>query len=185
MPVKLPKELQKSIRDAIYKRADEFGYAFRNRIENGSFMTALIADREIGGKLAEYMHRDTIKTYIKDAVLNQYTKGIVKNSLTKIGSVDLVRKVFNEEAVEVSSRAPVNICANKDKIFIISAGTVAKWESALRKAIETASKLPNEDNKQILICLKLASKGEATSKGDKSLISKGLSFIGAEVYFCS
>ena len=185
MAATLPKKLQKEVREAIYKRADEFGYAYRGRRENGGFMTSLISDPEIGGRLAEYMPKGNIRTYIKDAVLNKYTKDIINRSLTEIDPVGIVRKVYEEESTEISSKAFVHICANKAKVFIICDGTVAKWESALRKALETASNLPNEDEKQIEICLKLASLGSSTSKGDKSLITKGLSFIGAEVYFCS
>lgn len=185
MAVTLPKKLQKDVRDAIYQRADEFGYAYRGRRENGLFMTSLISDPEIGGKLSEYMGKGNIRTYIKDAVLNKYTKDIINRSLSAIDPVALVRKVYAEESAEISSKAFVHICANKSNVFIICDGTVTKWESALRKALETASNLPNEDNKQIKICLKLASLGSSTSKGDKSLITKGLSFIGAEVYFCA
>ena len=185
MAVKLPRKLVLEVREAIYKRADEFGYAYRNRLENGRFMNSLITDPNIGGKLAEFMPRDTIRTYIKDGVLNRYSKDIIKKSLSDVGSVGIVKRVYNEESVEISSRRPITICANKERIFIISAGTVAKWETALRKAIETASNLPNEDNKQIKICLQLASLSSSTSKGDKALITKGLSFIGADVSFCS
>lgn len=135
MAVKLPPKLVLEVREAIYKRADEFGYAYRNRLENGRFMNSLITDPSIGGKLAEYMSRDTIRTYIKDGVLNRYTKEIIKKSLSDVSSVGIVKKVYDEESVEISSRRPITICANKERIFIISSGTVAKWETALRKAI--------------------------------------------------
>ncbi len=185
MAVTLNKELQKEVRDAIYKRADEYGYAYRGRRENGGFMTSLISDPEIGGKLSEYMPKGNIRTYIKDAVLNKYTKDLINKSLADIEPVSIVSKVYSEESVEISSKGFIHICVNSEKVFIICDGTVAKWESALRKALETASNLPNEDNKEIKICLKLASLGTATSRGDRSLITRGLSFIGANVFFCS
>lgn len=185
MAVKLPKELQLKVRAAVYQKADEFGYAFRGRGDNGDFMTSLITDSEIGGTLSEYMSKANIRTYIKDAVLNRYTKDLIGRKLSDLDPASVVSKVFNEYSIELSSKGSIHICANAERIYIICDGTVTKWETALRKALETASNLPNEGNKTIRICLRLASLGATLSKGDRELISKGLSFIGAKVYFCS
>lgn len=74
MANKLPKDIAEQVRAKIYERADEFGYTGRSRTENSQFMDDLIDDPEIGGIIKSFYPAERIRTYIKDAVLNAYTK---------------------------------------------------------------------------------------------------------------
>lgn len=51
MAKKLPSQLQRKIKEAVFTQADAFGYAARNRTENSAFMDELISDPNIGGVL--------------------------------------------------------------------------------------------------------------------------------------
>lgn len=51
MAKKLPSEKAKRIKQLIFQRADEFGYATSGRIENGRFLDELVNDPDIGGVL--------------------------------------------------------------------------------------------------------------------------------------
>ena len=83
MPKTLPADKQRRIKKLIFSRADQFGYATSGRIENGRFLDQLVNDPEIGGVLKEYMEKERVRTYIKDGVLNAYTKQLTRNALTQ------------------------------------------------------------------------------------------------------
>ena len=56
---------------------DERNYLGQSRKENGKLMAELVSMPEIGGVLSEYMAKSAIKTYIKDAIINAYSKASV------------------------------------------------------------------------------------------------------------
>lgn len=188
MSNKLPKDIAESIRTKIYSRADEFGYAGRSRTENSQFMDDLIDDPTIGGVLKSYYPSERIRTYIKDAVLNSYTKSR-NRALLAIQDLTLVlHSVFGVESSEIQKLTNDTLLygTDDDTLIIVSKGTYVKWETALRRALETIAKSPmlREREKQPLICLLLAiSNGEAT-EADKDFIKRELSVIGVGVYFC-
>ena len=96
---KLPADKQKRIRALIFGKADQFGYATSGRIENGRFLDQLVNDPEIGGVLKEYMEKERVRTYIKDAVLNAYTKRLTRNALTQSTPESIIHAVYNVEAM--------------------------------------------------------------------------------------
>ena len=59
MSIKLPKHIQKDIRDRVYARADECGYMTNGRQRNSSFMDSLTEDPKIGGILKNYLKLPT------------------------------------------------------------------------------------------------------------------------------
>lgn len=187
MAKKLPSQLQRKIKEAVFTQADAFGYAARNRTENSAFMDELISDPNIGGVLINYMEKEHIRTYIKDAILNAYTKKIVREAQAQHTPEVIVKKLYAVDATVIENKGKITICCCGNYLFVVSEGTVLKWETALRKALERIANLPDETlaSKTIEICLKLAVTNSDISKGDKLLISKGLSRIGAKVYFCA
>ena len=77
----LPKNIQAKVKRAVYKKADEFGYMECGRIESGRFLDTLVDDPEVGKVIIEYMPKERVRTYIKDGVLNAYTKAATKRAL--------------------------------------------------------------------------------------------------------
>ena len=74
MANRLPPQVRTKITKLVYEKADEFGYMECDRVQNSQFMDILVEDREVGGVLQQYMQKERVRTYIKDTILNRYTK---------------------------------------------------------------------------------------------------------------
>lgn len=124
MAKKLPSEKAKRIKQLIFQRADEFGYATSGRIENGRFLDELVNDPDIGGVLKEYMEKERIRTYIKDGVLNAYTKKLTKAALAMNLPAAIVKSVYAVEAVEIQTYEQVTVLRAPETgaIYVISKG---------------------------------------------------------------
>ncbi len=182
---------QKTIKEAIYKRADEFGYLTAGRAESGRFMDELVDDPEIGGVLKEYMSKERIRTYIKDGGLNAYVKAKNKMALSAATPEDTVQKLFNCDATIIQKCRGKNdgvyVLRSQDGIiFVVSSGTTLKWETALRKALELISREPGLTVGGITprICLQLSEARQELTDADKKHIRTALGAIGVKATFC-
>ena len=118
---KLPADKQKRIRALIFGKADQFGYATSGRIENGRFLDQLVNDPEIGGVLKEYMEKERVRTYIKDAVLNAYTKRLTRNALTQSTPESIIHAVYNVEASKIQEVENVTVLrAANGVLYVLS-----------------------------------------------------------------
>lgn len=180
------------IRQAIFKKADTFGYSSSGRIDSGRFMDELVDDPEIGGVLKQYMSKERVRTYIKDSELNAYAKKIINDALDTIDQTETIRQIYGIESSVIQQ------CTGKDarvavsraidgRIFVVSGGTVLKWETALRKALELIAKETGLtiDGKTPLICLHLVSTNNGLTVADKKHITTALSAIGVRAIFCN
>ena len=70
----IPEKVAKTVKQTVYLEADKVNYLSRSRTENGIFLAQLVSMPTVGGKLSQYMRKDAIRTYIKDAILNRYSK---------------------------------------------------------------------------------------------------------------
>jgi hypothetical protein len=133
------------IKKAIYKKADDFGYASSGRSDSGRFMDELVDDPEVGAILKEYMSKERIRTYIKDGVLNAYAKGLVKKVLATAFPTDTIQQVYGVQSSVIQKctgkEASLSVSRAVDgRIIVVSGGTVLKWETALRKALELVAR---------------------------------------------
>ena len=71
-------------------------------------------------------------------------------------------------------------------IFIVSEGTLLKWETALRKGLEIIANEPNLtiEGKVPSLCLKLSLAGQSPTDADKKLIRTALAAAGVKATFC-
>lgn len=186
MSIKLPKKIQKDIRNRVCARADECGYMTNGRQRNSSFMDSLTEDPKIGGILKNYMQKENVRTYIKDAVLNRYTKDRINESLDAVTPEALINRSYgcNASVIQQSSRVAV-LRAPEGQIFITSGGTMAKWETALRKALEIIAKEPKliVEDKNPKICLEISELTMQSTDADKEYVRKALDAVGVRVVF--
>lgn len=188
MAVKLPKEVQKRLKAAIYVKADEFGYMHKSRTENGEFMDRLVRDSQVGGVIAEYLSKDSIKTYIKDAVLNRYMKdkkGAALPSDPKSLAM-VVGRFYKTEALPIDGAAATHLYRlADDTLAIASQGTLLKWETALRKALEFVERSPGLPPKDgvFKILLNIASLGIHSTVADREHLRKSLALINVDINF--
>lgn len=187
----LTKETEKRVKKAIYKKADEFGYLTSGRVESGQFMDSLVAAPDIGGVLKEYMPKENIRTYIKDGVLNAYTKAKKNILLDAMAPEAVIQKVYVKTAVIIQScsgkNAGVFVLRDDDgRIYVISSGTVQKWETALRKALDIIAREPGLTINEITpdICLRLAEVGQSLTESEKTHIATALEAINVKAVFC-
>lgn len=182
--VNIPEEKRAQIFALAYERADSFGYATRNRPDNGMFMNNLVNDPEIGGVLAQFMPQEAVKTYIKDTILNHYTKDLVKRKSAAIEPVAVFQTVFGVDTLFVGEKKPVAVCRGADnEVYVLSVGTYLKWETALRKALEHIASMESIHKDHVHICLGLVVINDDITIGDKRHIEAALDLIGAKVYF--
>jgi len=182
--VNIPEAKRAQIFSLVYEKADAFGYATRNRPDNGMFMNSLVNDAEIGGVLAQYMPQEAVRTYIKDTILNHYTKDLVKRKSAVIEPIAVFQTMFGVDTLFVGEKKPVSVCRSADnEVYVLSIGTYLKWETALRKALEHIATLEAVDRNQVHICLGLVVINDDITIGDKRHIEAALDLIGAKVYF--
>jgi len=187
MGILLPKEKAAQIKKLVYAKADAHGYISRSRSENGRFMTALVEDSEVGGVLSGYMEKGNIRTYIKDAILNGYTKSKKRQILKGNSPTDTIQKIYSIATNPIQISRDVAVCrSDEGRVFVVSSGTLLKWETALRKALELIANEPklSIEGKPPAICLQLAILNYGITDGDKILISGALKAIGVKVRFC-
>ncbi len=187
----LPKKVQERIKKAVFEKADDYGYMNCGRVESGKFIDMLVEDSEVGQILIEYLPKERIRTYIKDGVLNAYTKKLTKKALTKISPEETIYDIYGENASIIQEgkgkQSGLYILRDqKGTIYVLSGGTVLKWETALRKALEV---IANErkltiDGKVPYVCLKLSMEGQALTEAAKKHISTALGAVGIKAIFC-
>lgn len=190
--VSLPKNIRAKVKKAVFRKADEFGYMESGRIESGAFIDMLVDDPEVGQVLIEYISKERVRTYIKDGVLNAYAKEFTKKALASIAPEKTILDTYGVEASVIQK------CKGKQSglyvlrseagdIYVVSSGTVLKWETALRKALEIIASEPNLIINDITpdICLKLSSASHSLTEADKEYISSALGAVGVKAVFCS
>ena len=179
--VKLPKNAKDEIKSLIYQRADRHNYAERSRIENGIFMDELISDPHIGKRLEEFIPRDRIRTYIKDGVLNAYTKERQRQKFV-MGPKEIIKKHYSLDTNIIKQDADACLCVSDDGVrFVVCKGTVLKWETAARKALEFISRNETEMRPEIL--LHLVETRSNMTDADHAQIIKALGMVSIKVSF--
>ena len=112
MSNKPPKDVAQQVKEAVYEKADEFEYLTRSRTCNGQFLDSLVIDPMVGDKLVSYMSRAEIRTYIKDAILNRYSKD--KTLVAKPKNVaDIIYARFSVKADKIEKDARLKIALYK------------------------------------------------------------------------
>ncbi len=184
----LPNEVAARIQRSIFMKADEYCYALRGRVENGRFMDDLVDDPEIGGVIREYVQGGKVRTYIKDGVLNAYTKQKTKQILRSYDPIHIICHTFDVEEAFIMKQGDIVVCRSlNDWIFVIGRGTVLKWETALRKALDYIARTPGvrAEGRYPSICLQLAVINDDITEGDKTQIASALAAVDVKVFFCS
>lgn len=184
---KVPTKIQKEIKAAVYAKADAHGYMSKDRTDNGIFMDNLVKDREVGERLADFMSRSEIKTYIKDAILNRYSKDKTSEQLD--GDVSpYIKAVFGGASLETEkwNKERVSLHRVEDGRYVIVArGNFLKWETALRKALEIIERCPGlpPEGQTLNVMLVICSAGKHLTGPDRTAVERSLRYIGIHVVF--
>ena len=192
MAILLPKKKATLVKTRVYAKADEFAYSTRSRPENNLFLDSLVDDAEIGGVVHEYLPKEKVRTYIKDGILNAYAKRFTKNALDEVSPTDTIQQIYGVSSSVIQQctgkNARVSVSRSEDgRIFVVSGGTVLKWETALRKALELIARESGLtiDKKTPAICLHLVSTNNSLTVADKEHIQTALAAIEVQAIFCN
>lgn len=184
---KVPTKVSNSVKKVVYTLADQVKYLAQGRTENGVFMDKLISNAKVGGVLVDYMPRADIKTYIKDAILNRYSKD-KKEQANQTDNKELIKLFFKLNANKLEHAAVPKVSLYKTAeagIFIVVAeGTYLKWETAFRKAILYGASKPffKKTDSKIMILLKLFASQKIIPESDKRLLHRALAKYNATAY---
>ncbi|MFK7759630.1 MAG: hypothetical protein AB8C13_06760 [Phycisphaerales bacterium] len=187
MSKKLPSEIAETIRELVYQEADLHGYISKSREKNSVFISELAANRKIGGVLSEYIKQPKIRTYIKDAILNKYTKELAKNARPQNYSEIIFSTLgINVDHIDCCKNSGIDLYKSPPSTFVVvSNGSVIKWETSLRKALLYIPEKPfasTEQKNTIHILLTLYAKNRRVSELDKQQIVNALKICNASVH---
>jgi hypothetical protein len=183
---KMPKDIVQELRHIVFREADDFNYCGRDRVENGAFIRRLVADPRVGGVISKYYPRDHIKTYIKDGILNAYSKAKAAekrpaNVLPQLES-ELGRKL---QKIDEESSVTLLSSLGAREMYVVSEGTYIKWETALRKALLYMAGKPfmEESPDGVRIILVLSTAGKMIPTSDLSHLQRSLMIVGATAIY--
>lgn len=191
MANRLPKQAREKVIKLVYEKADEYAYMECDRVKNGQFMDMLVEDPDVGGLLRQYMPKERVRTYIKDTILNRYTKEATSRTLSSKTPEQIIKEEYGESSSVIQKvKGSAYDChvlrSEAGNIFIVSEGTLLKWETALRKGLEIIANEPNLtiEGKVPSLCLKLSLAGQSPTDADKKLIRTALAAAGVKATFC-
>jgi hypothetical protein len=187
MSISIPNNKRQEIRKIAYKALDDADYLAMSQEQASEFMNLLLNRQDIGGELAKYIKRERIRTYIKDSVVNNYSKEKTKEAIPK-DPRPILKSLFDIRAEESHKEAGLQLykSINADKpneYVVISEGTILKWETALRKALLFISAKPfSKSASDVHILLLLFAQHKPLTLSDKNNLETALIRCGAKPY---
>lgn len=186
--VQIPSNIAKELKKRVFELCDEFDYCARSRIDSANFMNDLVAHPEVGGVISEFTTPDKVRTYIKDALLNAYSKKHVRDKEKSIDLKKALNRVYRKRLLKVSEIKKLSVWKDEEDttyIYIVYFGTLLKWETALRKALEYVASTDyiRENDLKSKICLALVVQTDELTDGDKEHIRTALGLIDVKVIF--
>ena len=139
MSKRIPSEVAVAIKKIVFDRAEKVEYLSISRPQASAFLDDLVADQDVGVKIAKYVSRDKARHYIKDAILNRYSKDKMKEAVPyDISSI--VKRACNLDVEESHSEDKLSLyksttSGRQKEYVVVVEGTYLKWETALKKAL--------------------------------------------------
>lgn len=186
MAQSVPRDIAAKVRKRTFEILDDRHYLSQSRKENGELMQELVSNPEIGGVLGEYIPKASIKTYIKDAIINAYSK----QENAKLFSIDTIgKKISAQEGIDyhcIDGKTGDKVLlfrASNGSLIVASIGTISKWETALRKALEYIDKAKNlpPKNQALKIYLLISSLGKQLPQSDVDHIKRSLELLNVSI----
>lgn len=187
MSTKIPQDVAQKIKQIVFDAADKADYLAMARTESGTFLNGLVTRSDVGGEIVKYIKRDGVRHYIKDAILNRYSKDKTKEA-TPDSLKPIVKSIYGLETEE--SHNEVKLCLYRsttperaNEYVVISEGTVLKWETALKKALLFISAKPfSKTASEVHILLLLFAQHKPLPPSDKQNLENALKRCGAKPY---
>lgn len=187
MSNKVPNEIALEIKKIVFDEADEANYLAMSRTDSGIFLNRLTSRADVGEQIAMFMKRDQVRHYIKDAILNRYSKDKTKEA-TPDDVLPVIKQAFGLDAEESHSEGKLGLFLSKNpsrpkEYVVVTEGTYLKWETALKKALIFLSDRPfSETANEVHVLLLLFAQHKPIAPTDREQLQKALSRCGAIPY---
>ncbi|MDF7806190.1 hypothetical protein P4E94_01995 [Pontiellaceae bacterium B12219] len=184
MANKVPDTVAREVKDLVFAEADKVDYLARSRVDNGKFLDQLVQIEQVGGRLAQFMRKAEVRTYIKDAILNRYSKDKTQKERPDDFRSIIEKKVgISADFVERNERSQVSLFKSPENncFVVVADGTVLKWETALRKALLYIASKPfsSQEHMEIHILLALFARHQKMTPSDAAQLDKALEICQA------
>ena len=185
---KIPQDIANKLKEQVFEKADEIEYLSLSRTDSQDFMDQLVAAPDIGQVIAQFRKKERVRTYIKDAILNRYSKDKARDARPDNLAL-IIKRQFGFSVTPIEESANVLLFRSSDSQqthYIVTAnGSYLKWETALKKTLLYLPGKPfsEDDTATIGIMLTLFCSGTKINNADKEHLGKALAACNAKVYF--
>jgi hypothetical protein len=184
---KIPRDIANELKERVFQKADEVGYISLSRNDSQDFMDELVRAEDIGQVIAQFRGNARVRTYIKDAILNRYSKDKARDARPSNLST-IIKQLFNHDAYAIEKDCDIDLYRFTDEsephYIVVANGSYLKWETALRKALLYSPGKPfSKEGKALSIMLTLFCGGSRINNADKKHLREALSACNAKVYF--
>jgi len=185
--IEVPQSIAKKVKNIVFEEAAKANYLAMARPDAGVFINGLVTRPDVGGEIIKYIKRDKVRTYIKDGILNRFSKDKTKEA-TPDDLKPIVKSIYNLDAEESHSEVKLSLYKSTspeslNEYIVISEGTVIKWETALRKALLFISAKPfSKTANGVHILLLLFAQHKLVPPSDKKNLESALKRCGAKPY---
>ncbi len=186
--MRIPENVASKLRKEVFGRADDVGYLLLSRQDSKAFIDELVAAPGIGQKIADFTGKEKVRTYIKDAILNKYSKDKAREA-RPADLAPVVKRQFGFGVTLVDAAEDVFLyksCDGKSAHYVVAVnGSYIKWETALKKALLYLPGKPFAGEKEATVglLLTLFCGGTKRNHADKEHLKKALDVCKAKVYF--
>lgn len=173
----IPETVREEVHKYVTGLADAHNYLDKNRPENAAFIRQLLNDPAVGGRLREYMPSEGVKTYIKDGILNKYSK---KQRPLPRHVDDVLCALYTVVPLEIhySKRANTSLHVREDGGLVVVTRTTTRWETGLRRILLYVASNPRRMQTGIPdLVLVLFQYGNPVNGGDRQLIERALKLV--------
>jgi predicted transcriptional regulator len=187
MSTKLPPEVAKRVKKTVCEAADDVEYLGMSRTNAGNFLNGLVARQDVGEIIAQYVKKDQVRHYIKDAILNRYSKDkTLQAKPTDLSHI--IREKYGSEC-EISHKEQklalyrLMSKGHEKEYVVVADGTFIKWETALKKALLFIAARPfSKSASDIHILLLLYAQHKKVAPSDKKNLQSALAISNASAY---
>ncbi len=170
--VSLPRDVRAHLRQEVWKRADALDWAHLSLAEKTKYYRLWAEDDEIGGLLSHYMDRGSIRHYLKESLLDDYTE--------KQQSDDAVtRRVLgipSDMATRRTWTKPHGHCFVDGRV--VCWGRANNWKSIIMALFERTYGI---DGTRPYAAVLHKAEGQYSEAGIRSMVEAAASRLGIEV----
>lgn len=185
----LPEEVKREVFAVAYAEADAANYLSSNRAQNKRLLAKLAKMDGVGKVLMQYIPKEGIPKYIKDTIMNSYSKVRLRDSSPSEESVfEWCRTRLGDSSLFETARGKgVVLLRNPEGsryVVVALAGTVIKWETSLRNALLFVAGKPfsRKTGVRVDIVLSLFARNAPVLPADRALLEEALGRINAHCF---